>query len=80
MLWRTFSPLFRRNPPADSTSTSKALALGYTSTDIDVPGTEPASTAVYGPRINNLEQIAGSYFHSDGFPYTGGKSVTIDAP
>ena len=63
-----------------ATSTSKALALGYTSTDIDVPGTEPASTAVYGPRINNLEQIAGSYFHSDGFPYTGGKSVTIDAP
>jgi hypothetical protein len=47
-----------------ATSTSKALALGYTSTDINVPGTEPASTAVY----------------SDGFPYTGGKSVTIDAP
>jgi hypothetical protein len=60
--------------------TSRAHALGYTSTDIDVPGIEPASTAVYGPHITNLGQIAGRYFNSDGFPYTGGKSVTIHAP
>jgi uncharacterized membrane protein len=66
-------------------STSTADALGYTFTDINVPGSQPGSTGNFnGISINNLGQIAGTYIDSagnfDGFLYTGGKYVTLNAP
>jgi hypothetical protein len=64
---------------------SSAHAFGYTFTDLDVPGSQPGSTGAFdGLAINNLGQIAGSYVDSagnfNGFLYTRGKYVTIDAP
>ena len=65
-------------------SNSEAQAFGYTFTDINVPGSQPYSTGYNGLGINNFGQIAGSYTdssgNSDGFLYTGGKYVTVDAP
>jgi hypothetical protein len=68
-----------------ASSTSKAHALGYTFTDLNVPGSQPGSTGAFdGLAINNLGQIAGSYIDSSGnFDdplYMGGKYVTADAP
>lgn len=68
-----------------ASSASTAYALGYTFTDINVPGSQPGSTGAYdGLAINNLGQIAGSYVDNagnyDGFLYTGGRYVTVDAP
>jgi hypothetical protein len=65
-------------------SASKADALGYTFTDINVPGSQPGSTGEYGLALNNWGEVAGSYLdsvgNSNGFLYTGGKYATIDAP
>ena len=67
-----------------ASSTSQAYAFGYTFTDLNVPGSQPDSTGANGIGINNLGQIAGTYTDSagnfDGFLYTGGKYVTVDAP
>jgi hypothetical protein len=68
-----------------ASSTSKTHALGYTFTDLNVPGSQPGSTGAFdGLAINNLGQIAGSDIDSsgnfDGFLYAGGKYVTADAP
>jgi uncharacterized membrane protein len=64
--------------------TSKAHAIGYTFTDIDVPGSQPGSTGFFGLSLNNLGQVVGSYADSagneDGFLYSGGKYVTLNAP
>jgi PEP-CTERM motif len=64
--------------------TSKAHALGYAFTDIDVPGSQPGSTGFFGLSLNNLGQVVGSYADSagneDGFIYSGGKYVTLNAP
>jgi hypothetical protein len=63
-----------------ASSTSKTHALGYTFTELNVPGSQPGSTWAF----DNLAQIAGSYIDSsgnfDGFLYTGGKYVTADTP
>jgi hypothetical protein len=65
-------------------SVSKAYALGYTFTDIGAPGSQPGSTGDFVVNINNLGQVVGSYVDSkgniDGFLYSGGKYITIDAP
>jgi hypothetical protein len=65
-------------------SASKADALGYTFTDINVLGSQPGSTGEYGLALNNWGEVAGSYLdsvgNSNGFLYTGGKYATIDAP
>jgi hypothetical protein len=66
-------------------STSKAHALGYTFTDLNVAVSQPGSTGAFdGLAIANLGQIAGSYIDSsgnfDGSLYMGGKYVTADAP
>jgi len=68
-----------------ASSTSKAHALGYTFTDINVPGSQPGSTGFFNNlAINNLGQVVGTYIDSEGnaagFLYAGGKYVTIDAP
>jgi len=68
-----------------ASSTSKAHALGYTFTDLNVLDSQPGSTGTFdGLAINNLVQIAGSYIDSsgnfDGSLYMGGKYVTADAP
>jgi uncharacterized membrane protein len=67
-----------------ASSTSRADAFGYSFTDINVLGSQPGSTGEYGLGLNNLGQIVGSYFdsmgNSEGFLYTGGKYVTINAP
>jgi probable HAF family extracellular repeat protein len=64
--------------------TSKAHALGYTFTDINVPGSLPGSTGFFVPGVNNLGQVVGTYYdkvgNADGFLYSGGKYVTVDAP
>ena len=62
-----------------------AHALGYSFTDLDVPGSQPGSTGAFdGLAINNLGQIAGSYVNSagnfNGFVFAGGKYVSVDAP
>jgi len=67
-----------------ASSTSKGYALGYTFTDLNVPGSQPGSTGAFdGLAINNLGQIGGSYIDSsgnfDGSLYMGGKYVTADA-
>jgi hypothetical protein len=65
-----------------ASSTSEAEAFGYTFTDINVPGSQPDSTQ--GTGLNNWGQVVGTYQDSsgnfDGFLYTGGKYVTVDAP
>jgi hypothetical protein len=71
--------------PLAASPASQAHATGYTFTDINVPGSQPGSTGFLFPLgINNLGQVAGSYFdnagNSNGFLYSGGKYVTIDAP
>jgi hypothetical protein len=67
-----------------ASSSSKALAVGYTFTDINVPGSQPGSTGFLSLGMNNLGQVVGTYKDSagndDGFLYSGGKYVTIDAP
>jgi uncharacterized membrane protein len=67
-----------------ASSTPEAYAFGYTFTDINVPGSQSGSTGEFGLAVNNLGQVAGSYSdsagNSDGFLYTGGKYVTLDAP
>jgi probable HAF family extracellular repeat protein len=67
-----------------ASSTSEAQAFGYTFTDLNVPGSQPYSTGSDGIGINNLGQVVGSYDdgggNTDGFLYTGGKYVTVDAP
>ena len=68
-----------------ASSTSKAHAVGYTFTDLNVPGSQPGSAGAFdGLAINNLVQIAGSDIDSsgnfDGSLYMGGKYVTADAP
>jgi probable HAF family extracellular repeat protein len=68
-----------------ASTVSQAKAAGYLFTDIDVPGSLPGSTGFStNLGINNLGQIVGTYNdnqgHSDGFLYSGGKYVTIDAP
>ena len=64
--------------------TARAKALSYAFTDIDVPGSQSESTGEFGLALNNLGQVAGSYFdsmgNSNGFLYTDGKYATIDAP
>ena len=64
--------------------TSKAHALGYTFTDLDVPGSQPGSTGFFSLSLNNLGQVVGTYTDSagnkDGFFYSGGKYVTLNAP
>jgi len=63
---------------------SRANALGYAFTDIDVPGSQAGSTGEYGLALNNWGEVAGSYFdgagNRNGFLYTDGKYATIDAP
>jgi probable HAF family extracellular repeat protein len=63
---------------------SKAYALGYTFADINVPGSEPGSTGFLGLSLNNLGQVVGTYFddsgNDNGFLYSGGKYVTLNAP
>jgi hypothetical protein len=65
-----------------ASSISQVHAFGYTFTDINVPGSQPDSTQ--GTGLNNWGQVAGTYTDSagnfDGFLYTGGKYVTVDAP
>lgn len=66
-----------------ASSTSKAHALGYTFTDLNVPDSQPGSTGTFdGLAINNRVQIAGSYIDSsgnfDGSLYMGGKYVTAE--
>ena len=65
-------------------STSTADALGYTFTDINAPGSQPGSTGFFGLSLNNLGEVAGTYVDSagnyDGFLYSGGKYVTLNAP
>jgi probable HAF family extracellular repeat protein len=67
-----------------ASSTSEAEAFGYTFTELNVPGSQPYSTGYDGIGINNLGQVVGSYDdgggNTDGFLYTGGKYVTVDAP
>lgn len=67
-----------------ASAASKANALGYSFTDIDVPGSQPGSTGFFGLSLNNLGQVVGSYQDSagneDGFLYWRGKYVTLDAP
>lgn len=67
-----------------ASSSSQANALGYTFTDINVPGSQPDSTGLYGLGLNNLGQVVGTYDDSAGnlagFLYSGGKYVNIDAP
>jgi hypothetical protein len=69
---------------ARAPSVSKARDLDYTFTDINVPGSQPYSTAEYGLGLNNLGQVVGSYSDNaenlGGFLYSGGKYVTVDAP
>jgi probable HAF family extracellular repeat protein len=75
----TLTPSFALTAQA---STSEAHAFGYTFTDINVPGSQPDSTDDFG--LNNWGQVVGTYNDSagnfDGFLYTGGKYVTVDAP
>jgi uncharacterized membrane protein len=63
---------------------SSANALSYTFTDIDVPGSQPGSTGFLGLSLNNLGQVVGTYFddsgNDNGFLYSGGKYVTLNAP
>jgi probable HAF family extracellular repeat protein len=67
-----------------ASSASKARDFGYTFTDINVPGSQPGSTGFLGLGMNNLGQVVGTYTDSagnnDGFLYSGGKYVTVDAP
>jgi hypothetical protein len=51
----------------DASSTSKVHALGYTFTVINVPGSEPGSTGVFGLGMNDLGQVVGTYIESAGF-------------
>ena len=50
----------------DASWASKAHALGYTFTDIDVPGSQPGTTGFFGLSLNNLGQVVGSYVDSAG--------------
>jgi probable HAF family extracellular repeat protein len=65
-----------------ASSNLQARSFGYTFTDINVPGSQPDSTADTG--LNNLGQVVGTYNdsagNSNGFLYTGGKYITVDAP
>ena len=74
----TVTPSFALTAQA---STSEAHAFGYTFADINVPGSQPDSTDDFG--LNNWGQVVGTYNDSagnfDGFLYTGGKYVTVDA-
>ena len=63
-----------------ASSTSQAKTVGYTFTDIDVPGSTPGSTGLNGLGMNNLGQVVGTYNDSSGdhnFLYTNGKYVTV---
>jgi hypothetical protein len=65
-------------------SPAAQAGIRYTFADIDVPGSQLGTTGEFGLALNNLGQVAGSYTdnagNSDGFLYTNGKYVTIDAP
>jgi probable HAF family extracellular repeat protein len=67
-----------------TSSAAQASNIGYTFTDIDVPGSQPGSTGFFVPGINNLGQVVGTYVdnagNADGFLYSGGRYVTVDAP
>jgi uncharacterized membrane protein len=63
-----------------ASSTSQAKTVGYTFTEINVPGSQPGSTGQNGLGMNNLGQITGTYNDSSGehnFLYTNGKYVTV---
>jgi hypothetical protein len=68
----------------DASWASKAHALGYTFTDIEVPGSQPGTTGFFGLSLNNRGQVVGSYVDSagneNGFLYSGGKYLTLNAP
>ncbi len=61
-----------------------AHALGYSFVDIDVPGSQAGSTGFFGLSLNNLGQVVGSYEDSagneNGFLYSGGKYIALNAP
>jgi hypothetical protein len=65
-------------------SASQADVFSYTFTDVNVPGSMPNSTGVFGFGLNNWGQVAGSYVNSEGqyqgFLYTGGKYLPINVP
>jgi len=68
-----------------ASSAAQASNIGYTFTDINVPGSQPGSTGFFSNlSLNNLGEVAGTYNDSagnfDGFLYSGGKYVTLDAP
>ncbi len=63
-----------------ASSTSQAKTVGYTFTEINVPGSQPGSTGQNGLGMNNLGQVAGTYNDSSGahnFLYTNGKYVAL---
>ena len=63
-----------------ASSTSQAKTVGYTFTEINVPGSQPGSTGQNGLGMNNLGQVTGTYNDSSGahnFLYTNGKYVAL---
>jgi probable HAF family extracellular repeat protein len=61
--------------------TARAGVFGYSFTAINVPGTAPGNTILFG--INDLGQVVGNFVDNTGlhgFLYSHGKYTTINAP
>jgi uncharacterized membrane protein len=63
--------------------TAQAGVVGYTFTEIDVPGSQPGSTGAFDLGINDLGQIVGDFTDNagtHGFLDSGGNFTTINPP